>query len=385
FPLSYGVFQNYYSQHEAFRGSNNIPVVGTLATGMLYLGGPLTTPLVKRYRQYQPHMIWAGLLLCTLGLVVASFAQTVQVLILSQGLLYGIGVLLLFYPILSMVNEWFIQKRGLAYGIQAAATGFSGLIIPFIAEALLRKYGYSTTLRAFAVGMAALAIPFAPFCRGRGPAIHHSITTKTDFAFLKKPLFYFYATCNFFQGLGCFFPYLFLPSFATAIGLSPTTGALLIALISVTQVIGQLTFGFLSDGRLSLNFLIFMSALPSAVAILTLWGFAYSLLPLVFFALLYGFFVAGNVILWARMGTTLSDDPHAALAIYSVFAFEKGIGNVLAGPISAALISDTTIPHVYGVGRYRQIILFAGGSITLVAIGVLLWSIKARKFSLRIT
>ena len=343
---------------------------------MLYLGGPITTPLVKRYRKYQPHMIWAGWVICTVSLVGASFAQSVPALIVSQGLFYGIGVLVLFYPALSMINEWFVERRGLAYGIQAAASGISGLVIPFIAEALLREYGYASTLRAFAIGMAALSGPLLPFLKCRGPTIHYSSTPKTDFSFFKKSLFYYYAVCNLFQGFGYFFPYLFLPSYATAIGLSPTAGALLIALISIAQIIGQLIFGFLSDDRLNLDMLMLMSSFPSGMSVFMLWGFGYSMAPLVFFALIFGFFDAGNVILWARMGMTLSDDPHAALVIYSLFAFEKGIGDVLVGPISAALISNTTVPHTYGAGMYRQIILFTGTSIILGSICVLAWYVR---------
>jgi len=176
--------------------------------------------------------------------------------------------------------------------------------------------------------------------------------------------------------MGYWFPGIFLPSYATSLGLSPATGALLLALFSMAQGGGQLTFGFLSDGRLPLHVLLVLSPLVSAIATFTIWGFSHSLPPLSIFSLIYGFFGAGYVVLWGRMGMALSDDPTAALATYSVFAFQKGIGNVLAGPISAALLIGTTNTMSYGVLRYQNIIILTGVGMLLSSLSVGAWYLK---------
>lgn len=62
-------------------------------------------------------MIWGGWLVCILALISSSFATQVWHLIITQGFLYGFGFLIMYYPLLNMLNEWFIQRRGLAYGI----------------------------------------------------------------------------------------------------------------------------------------------------------------------------------------------------------------------------------------------------------------------------
>jgi hypothetical protein len=46
-----------------------------------------------------------------------SFATQLWHLIVTQGLLYGLGFLCIYYPMLSMLNEWFHKRRGTAYGI----------------------------------------------------------------------------------------------------------------------------------------------------------------------------------------------------------------------------------------------------------------------------
>lgn len=62
-------------------------------------------------------MIWIGWAVCVVGLLAASFATQVWHLIVAQGCMYGIGFLILYYPLLSMLNEWFVEQRGLAYGV----------------------------------------------------------------------------------------------------------------------------------------------------------------------------------------------------------------------------------------------------------------------------
>ncbi|MBN6743365.1 hypothetical protein JKG47_23490, partial [Acidithiobacillus sp. MC6.1] len=76
-----------------------------------------------------------------------------------------------------------------------------------------------------------------------------------------------------------------------------------------------------------------LSTLVSGLAAFTIWGLSQSLAPLIVFALIYGFFGAGYVSTGARMGTAVSEEPTAAMAIFSLFCFGKGLGNVLAGPI----------------------------------------------------
>jgi len=85
--------------------------------GLAFLGSPLTAFLTIRYQKYQTYMIWIGWLTCILALVGSSFATKLWHLIITQGILYGVGIMTLYYPMLSMLNEWFIVRRGFAYGV----------------------------------------------------------------------------------------------------------------------------------------------------------------------------------------------------------------------------------------------------------------------------
>lgn len=291
--------------------------------------------------------------------------------------MYGFGFVIFYYPIISMVNGFWVARRGMAYGFLCSASGVSGVVFPFGLKALLHRYGYPTTLRVIAIGLFILTGPLIPLLKGRLPPSAHAAVGRTDWSFLKTPLFWIYTASNLTQGLGYFFPSLYLPSYATAIGLTSTQGALLLALMSVSQVLGQLTFGYLSDRKLPLNLLTLASTFISAVAVLALWGLAHSFPLLVVFALVYGFFGAGYVAMWARMGTAVSSEPTAAFAIFGLFCFQKGVGNVLAGPISGALITGMVRFGSYGVSRYEAVVVFTGVCMLVSAACVGMWQVKS--------
>lgn len=127
------------------------------------------------------------------------------------------------------------------------------------------------------------------------------------------------------MGLGYFFPSLYLPSYASSNGLSTTHGAILLAIMSISQVLGQITFGYLSDCKASLNLLAILSTLVAAAANYGCWGVVHSFRVLIIFSLFYGFFGAGYTALWGRMGTAISSEPTGAFAAFGFLNFSKGV------------------------------------------------------------
>lgn len=375
FPLSFGVFQAYYSNIPEFANNPYISVVGTMASGFGYLGAPIIMPFIQRYQRWQRQMIWVGCTyvqalrhkslinvsgpICIAGLVLGSFASTLEVLILTQGVAYGVGFLIFYYPILSMVNEYWITRRGMAYGILCGASGVSGSIMPFVLHALLEKYGYRTTLRAMAVALTLLTGPLLPLLKSRLSPSQRATTRKINWTFLRYPLFWIYSISNLLQGFGYFFPSLYLPTYASSLNLGGKSGAILLALMSVSQVAGQFVFGFLSDRKVPINVLACLSTTVAAIACLTMWRLAGSLSVLIIFAMIYGFFGAGFTAIWARMSTAITDDVTAGPMVFSLLNFGKGIGNVLAGPIGGLMVSNSKFGASSSVS-YRWIIVLTG-------------------------
>ncbi|KAK4619524.1 MFS-type transporter pynF [Fulvia fulva] len=359
FPLSFGVFQEYYSRLPQFQDNPFISVVGTVASGISYMAAPIAIPATKKYAKYRRYMIWVGCMLS--ALVAGSFASSLGTLILTQGVLYGTGFVIFYYPILSMVNEFWIDRRGFAYGILCSASGVSGAVMPFVLAAMLGEYGYATTLRAVAIALLVLTGPLIPLLRGRLPeSTVVGASGRTDWSFLSGSLFWVYSISNIAMGLGYFFPALYLPSYASSNLMSATQGAALLSAMSVAQVFGQISFGYLSDRKMPISLLAALTTFTASVAVFTSWGLAHTFGLLLLFAIIYGFFAAGYTAMWGRMGTAVSSDPAASFAAFGLPNFGKGVGNVLAGPISGALISGATNVNGYGSSRYKAAVIFTG-------------------------
>jgi MFS family permease len=383
FPISFGVFQEYYSTLPQFAGDSNVALIGTIAQGLSYLGSPFSAALTRRFPKYRRQQIWLAWPLCIGGLIAGSFTTSVTGLILTQGVMYGIGFILLTYPILSMVDEWWVTRKGMAFGLITSAAGASGVVMPFIINALLGRYGYQTTLRALGIGMLVLTGPLIPSFKGRLPISEHSTPVRVNWDFLGKPLFYVYGLSTLIQGLGLFFPALYLPSYATSIGLSSTQGALALAVMSLAQLIGQFAFGWLTDKKIPVSGLAVACSLVTTIATFALWGMAKSLGLLVAFSLLYGFFGYGFGVMRIGMGRAVSDDPSTAVTTYSTLVFFQGIGNVLVGPVSEALLTRNVKLGEYGISRYKFLVFFTGSCMAASAVVIALWYTLPRNIRMR--
>ena len=117
----------------------------------------------------------AGLSLITLALLTASLASHVSELILTQGALYGIGAAFVYNTFIFYLDEWFIERKGLAFGILWAGTGISGTIMPVLMDWALNEYGFRATLRGWAVAMVRLQLShsasYAPSRLQRGAKV----------------------------------------------------------------------------------------------------------------------------------------------------------------------------------------------------------------------
>ncbi|TPX08820.1 uncharacterized protein E0L32_009760 [Thyridium curvatum] len=376
FPMCFGVFQNYYSHLPEFQqDSDNIALIGVLAQGLPFLAAPVSTMLTKRFPRYHRHQIWIGWPMLILGLLAASFAQSVDALIGTQGVLYGVGFVTVTYPIVGMINEWFVARKGMAFGVISSASGATGAVMPFVIEALLARYGYRTTLRACAVAMTVLTAPLIPLFKDRLPASEQAVLARTDWSFLRKPLFWVFASAILIQGLGFFFPVVFLPSYASALGLPSMQGALLVALMCIAQVLGQLFFGYMSD-RQSVSFLAVVCCVAASAAAFVFWGMGKSIAFLAAFSLVYGFFGFGFGTMRVAMGRAVSDDPATVFTIFSIYVFLMGVGNVLVGPISAALLSPSRgglARSSYAAGKYEGTVVLTGASSLAAGLVLALW------------
>ena len=150
--FSLGIFQAYYI--EEFKGEASavsVSAVGTTLAAFGYLTGPLSTPLFRRYEQYSKHIAFGGLTVGILSLFAASFVDGVPGLIALQGVGAGLGSCIAFAPVLLLLPQWWIDKRGLASGIIFSGSTLGGIVQPFLFKASLESLGWRWSLRLYSL------------------------------------------------------------------------------------------------------------------------------------------------------------------------------------------------------------------------------------------
>jgi hypothetical protein len=83
----------------------------------MYIIGLVLFPIYKKWPRLRNLSPYAGLPIMAVAVASASFANKVWHLILTQGVLYGLGGSIIYYPTILFVDEWFIRRKGFAFGI----------------------------------------------------------------------------------------------------------------------------------------------------------------------------------------------------------------------------------------------------------------------------
>jgi MFS family permease len=145
----FGVFQEYYLSPDqdvlvpspatqASPPTALLAFVGTLCYGLTWAGGILVNPVISRIE----HGIWApatpssrlwrrrmlrlltprtitvsGVIMMSAGFALASLSSSIWQLLLTQGFLVGLGMSLLYFPLLAPAPEYFTNHRATAMGI----------------------------------------------------------------------------------------------------------------------------------------------------------------------------------------------------------------------------------------------------------------------------
>lgn len=197
---AFGIFQNYYESHPPFNrySSVQISAIGTLCSGFLIAEGLFVIGFYRSYPDWIKPLMWVSFGMATLALVLASFAESLGVLIVTQGCLFGIFGGLLYYPTIVWLPEWFVERRGLAAGIIFGGNGAGGAIFPLLLTKLLESVGFRWTLRIFAALFFCVAAPAIYFCRPRiRPVVARprSVTWIPPLGFTKRPIFWLDVGC----------------------------------------------------------------------------------------------------------------------------------------------------------------------------------------------
>ena len=136
--------------------AGDLAIVFTLSNALgpitMISGGFITNKLGPQ------KVILLGGILFGAGMFLTGFAASKGMLLLTYGLLCGLGVGLAYGCTVGNVVKSFPDKRGLVGGVSTASYGISSVIVPFIARPMIESSGVSTTFRVLGIAFFVLII-----------------------------------------------------------------------------------------------------------------------------------------------------------------------------------------------------------------------------------
>jgi MFS family permease len=295
---------------QAFPGSRgNIALVFAVCGFLFFVVGAVAGPVADRVGSRR--VVSAGVVLVGIGLVAASFGQTLWQVLAAYGVGVGFGVGMAYVPAVSPVQRWFVRQRGRASGFAVAGIGVGTFCGPLVATAIM---GVSDWRMAWLViGIAAgllglVAAQFlidAPARVGQYPdgdpappasrsAAPRALGWSVRAALTTRPFLMCYGA-GFAGSAPLFIPFVHLVPYAHDRGISHETAVIIASLIGIGSIAGRFGLGTIADrlGRRAT-----LAAMFLGLTVMNLWwlvsGTAWQL---ALFALVYGVFYGGFVAL----------------------------------------------------------------------------------------
>ncbi|KAG0212946.1 hypothetical protein BGX33_003268, partial [Mortierella sp. NVP41] len=312
----WGVFQEYLLRMNTFpgMGAKELSWVGSLSCACIFVAAPAIVVLIKKLGTNT--VLALGVLCVTTGFVAASFATQYWHLYITIGFLYGFGGCLMYFTCINVLARYFNKRRGVVVGVAISGSGIGSSVMAPLLHHMLYTIGFPWTMRIMGVCMFVCLAAAACFIRpyrpppGSGLPVRSSVqelpaldneesghttrhmddrihekaeeenqprsasesplpslplppstpspTTATVSRSLDFTLFWSPRYTLIFIGTNLFalvylVPILLTPIYATSIGLAPSSGALMITIVSSVGIVSRIVIGYLAERYGALN------------------------------------------------------------------------------------------------------------------------------------
>ncbi|CAO3573113.1 unnamed protein product [Mortierella alpina] len=390
----FGIFELHY--HDVFPNAtaSSIAFVGTTGSAVTYLAGFLAGIVADRFGFRIT--AFAGTIIMTVSLVLASFSTQLWHLYLTQGILFGIGASLAYYPSIAVPSHYFTKKRGLATGLAVSGVGVGGLVLAPLTHLLIDKFDIFWTLRILAAlclvvcGVASSLIverkehadfdsaastpkPSVEKCEDLGSLASPQSADSEKRPFFealkvfKDARFLSLSLAELAASVGFLIPLYYMQTYSVFIGISAERGALILGLSNGASFAGRILLGLVSDYVSNARVLLFCSW-ATAFSVLVLWTVSRSFGMMLLTGLMYGFFAGGYVSLVPVAVAESFGTKHMASTIGLMYA-TGGLGMLGGAPLAGFLL-DVTKPNI----SYLPVTLTAGVTMLLGAVCITSWA-----------
>lgn len=378
----YGSFQDYH-QHNPDSPFHDSSITALSAIGTLLLGGQHFIPLITvgLYTIF-PSLVKRFSLACVVGsalcLLIASFSNSVALLIVFQGLLLGVFGGNLFTATILWLPNWWDTRRGFATACIFGGSALGGVAWPIIFTQLLERVGFRWTLRCWALiqfvvsGAAIVALrPGRRLESASRPIRWRGIVPGFPRSLLST-LTLLNAVVLTAQTTAWYSISLNISNYATSMGLSSSTST---GILSAHNASAALTYPILAllIDRFSYPLIMATSAFLCATFTFLVFGFAgSSFTKIMLYVVFFGISGGGFSSFLTPVSRDIPDRSHShefsLRFLYLVFV--RGVAAML-GPLIAVQFYPDKLggPSAYGSFGFTGFIVFIGGAFVVCFIG----------------
>ncbi|KAI1114021.1 monocarboxylate permease-like protein [Nemania sp. NC0429] len=303
-----------------------------------------------------------GTVFYAFGLMALSLSTEYYQIILSQGIVCGIGGAAVFNCASNSVITWFFRYRAAALGIVVAGSSVGGIVLPILMSQLIPKIGFPWTMRL--IGFIVLV-----FCgiacflvKSRLPPRPKPFHFSELVSSFRDPRFSLVVASNFFVFWGLYLPLNYLNIQAEEQGVSPALIPYILPIVNAVSIPGRILPGILADraGRFNTSILV---AGISGIVTLALWIPGTTTGAILAFGALYGFTSGGFISLTPAVIAQISDLREIG-ARSGVTLFIGSLGALTGSPLAGAILNAQ---H----GEYLGLKIFNGLTILVGALFLL--------------
>ncbi|KAF2019989.1 MFS general substrate transporter [Aaosphaeria arxii CBS 175.79] len=372
---AFGVFQEYYSAFSPPLSSpSSISWIGSLQLFCLLGFGSATGSFVDR--GFARRMAFVGCSCITLAIILTSLsgeftAQKRPVfyqVILSQGVLSGIGMSLLLVPSTAIVPTYFSKNRALAVGIANSGASIGGIIYPILVRRLLVTMGFNWAMRVTALVVLVTANAATFLLRQRRELTRNPAKrTLYEFRCLLEPQYILFVLGVALSFAGLFIPYFYITTWVrdTGVSLNGMQPYYLISILNAGGLVGRIAPSIVADRLKSGPALVQSVAAIGCGALAGGWTYVDSSFPgLIVWALAYGFLSGSVISLIPATAAMLTPDMSRLGGRIGIVFAANALGSLIGNPV-AGVIMKSTEGGWRGLSLYCATLELAGGSLLL--------------------